>query len=147
MLSCTASPALRVDRSAPDGCRALPEKILDRADGAPDRAELIRIEIPQEARDGLDAHGPPPRQGTQALRRGVHTHHTSITAVDHFARYAGSFHLANEPAHRRRADLFGRGEVAKRLRTAHEDRAFYPTRRDKWISAELAVSDITGQLG
>ncbi|TMF81129.1 MAG: hypothetical protein E6I18_03785 [Chloroflexi bacterium] len=90
----------------------MPEKILDRVDGALDRAELIRIEMPQEAGDGLDAHGRPAGQGTQAPQRGVHTHHTSITAVDHFARDAGSFHLANEPAHRRRADLLGRGEVA-----------------------------------
>ena len=46
MLSCTTSPAMRVDRSPRGG--ALSEESLDHSDGAIDGGEFVRVELAQE---------------------------------------------------------------------------------------------------
>src|SRR6266511_5676208 len=114
MLSCTASPSMRVDRSGSGG-RSLSQESLDRADGALDGGELVGVELAQEPLDRLDAHGPPARKRSETLLRRVHAYHASVVAVSHLPRDAGSLHLAREAAHGRRANLLGRRELPERL--------------------------------
>src|SRR5437867_12597491 len=101
MLSCTASPAMRVDRSGSGG-RSLSQESLDRSDGALDGGELVGVELAQESLDRLDAHSPPARKRSETLFRLVHAYHASVVSVAHLPRDAGSLRLARPPAHARR---------------------------------------------
>src|SRR5690349_4715318 len=105
MLSCTTSPAMRVDRSARGG--ALSEESLDHSDGALDGGELVGLEIAQEAFDCLDAQVAPARERTKAFRCRVHADDASVVTVGHLAGNAGSVHVAHQPTHRREPHLLG----------------------------------------
>src|SRR2546425_2482180 len=120
MLSCTTSPAMRVDRSARGG--ALSEESLDRAHGAFDRRKVVRLEVAEKPLDRVDAHGAPARKRAQSLGRRVDAYDSRVVAVGDLARDTGSLHVAYEPAHGRRTHLLGGGELAERFSAAHQDR-------------------------
>src|SRR5690348_15274699 len=114
MLSCTTSPAMRVDRSARGG--ALSEESLDHSDGALDGGALVGIELAQEPLDRRDAHVAPARERANAFRCRVHAYDPSVVTVGHLAGDAGSVHVAHESTHRREPHLLRGGELAERLR-------------------------------
>jgi hypothetical protein len=98
----------------------LAQELLYRGDRAIDDSDLIRREIVQETFDRFDAHCPTARKGAEPFRRRMHPNDAGVVAIDRLPGDPGPLHVAHEPAHRRRADLFGGGEGTEGLRTAHE---------------------------
>src|SRR4030081_843996 len=119
MLSCTASPAMSVNRSASGG--TLSEEPLERTDSAFDRREIVPIELAQKPFDRRDAHISPARKRAKTFRCRVDPYDPGVVTVGHLPRDAGMLHRANEPAHGRRAHLLGGSKLAECLRPTHED--------------------------
>lgn len=105
------------------------KKSLDRAEGARDRRQVLRIELAEKLLDPLDAHVASARERAKPLRRRMDAHHTAVGAVGHLASDAGSLHFAHQPTHRGRTDLLGRRELSQRLGSAHEHRESGELRR------------------